>query len=67
MNKLTRQQAAVIGAFTGVACGPFSDVHEKIEQTLGRSVWTHELADKQVWELVRSKIKDEFLSICADE
>ena len=28
INRLTKEQAAIIGCFTGIACGPFSDVHE---------------------------------------
>lgn len=67
MNKLTREQAALIGAYTGILCGPFGDVHEKIEQTLGRPVFTHEMADKELWALVRTKLKDEFASVCVIE
>mgnify|MGYP001615151816 CR=1 FL=1 len=28
MDKLTRRQAAIIGAFTGVTCGPFEDIQD---------------------------------------
>ena len=65
MNRLTREQAAIIGAFTGVSCGPFEDVHETVERVLGRPVFTHEMANKDVWREVKEKIKPEFLSICA--
>lgn len=67
MERLTREQAAVIGAFTGISCGPFSDVHKKIEDLLGRPVWTHEMADKELWQEVRRLVEQEFYDICAIE
>ena len=65
--RLTREQAAIIGAFTGTSCGPFSDIHKKIEDVLGRPVWTHEMASKDLLAQVKEAMKNEFLSICADE
>jgi hypothetical protein len=65
MQRLTREQAAIIGAFTGISCGPFSDVHATIERVLGRPVWTHEMAAKELWDDVRERIKPEFLAIAA--
>lgn len=62
--KLTREQAAIIGVFTGVACGPFSDIHEKAEKLLGRPVFTHEMGDPEIWEELKRKVKPEFLAIC---
>lgn len=62
--KLTREQAAIIGVFTGTSCGPFSDVHEKAEKLLGRPVFTHELGNKVVWAELKEKVKPEFLAIC---
>lgn len=53
--KLTREQAAIIGVFTGVACGPFFDVHEKAEKLLGWPVFTHELGNKVVWAELKEK------------
>ena len=44
--KLTREQAAIIGVFTGISCGPFSDVHKKAEELLGRPVLTHEMGNE---------------------
>lgn len=67
MERLTRDQAAIIGAYTGFSCGPFSDVHKKIEELLGRPVFTHELAAKEVWESVKEKARPEFLSVCAKD
>lgn len=66
-ERLTRKQAALIGVYTGVLCGPFSDLHEKIEQLCGRPVFTHEMANKDLMAKVADLAKAEFLSICATE
>ena len=65
--RLTREQAAIVGAFTGIACGPFSDIHKTVERVLGCPVLTHEMARKALWDEVKEKIKPEFLAICYQE
>jgi len=62
--KLTKEQAAIVGVYTGVLCGPFSDIHKLAEKLLGRPVWTHELARKEVWMELQDKVKPQFLEIC---
>lgn len=37
-QKLTREQAAIIGAYTGYLCGPFDDLRQYAERKLGRPV-----------------------------
>lgn len=64
MEKLTKEQAAIIGAYTGVLCGPFGDMHAYIEKIMGRPVWTHELASEKVNDEIREKAKQDFLSLC---
>ena len=38
VQKLTREQAAIVGLYTGVCCGPFEDIHELAEKILEREV-----------------------------
>lgn len=64
--KLTKEQAAIVGAYTGCLAGKFSDMHEYIEKVMGRPVFTHEMGDKRICEEIREKAKADFLSICAD-
>ena len=66
-QKLTKEQAAIIGLYTGYACGKFSDIHELAEQLAGRSVFTHEFANKQFNEHLQSLVKPLFLEICYTE
>ncbi len=65
MDRLTSEQAAVIGAFTGILAGPFSDMHEYIEKIMGRPVWTHEMANDAVWAEIKEKARADFLAIVA--
>lgn len=62
-KKLTKRQAAIIGAYTGILAGPFSDLHEYIE-ILSRPVWTHELGSEDVVAEIKEKAKEDFLDIC---
>lgn len=62
--RLTREQAAIIGAYTGITCGPFQDVHELAEQLLGGFIWTHEFADPVIVERLKDAAKPHFLALC---
>lgn len=64
--RLTRDQAAIIGAFTGVCAGPFGDVQEYAERKLGRPVWTHEFADKAVADEIREAARADFIALVAE-
>lgn len=67
MERLTREQAAIIGAYTGVACGPFEDIQFLGDRLFGRPTWTHEYAVPAFVEQLKEKVREEFLAICADK
>jgi hypothetical protein len=60
---ITKREAAVISAYTGILLGPFDELHKYIEEIMERPVWTHELASKNVWEEIKLKSKPEFLAL----
>lgn len=60
---LTREQAAIIGAFTGILCGPFEDLHQYIEKVMGRPVWTHEMGDRETMERIKELAKPDFMML----
>lgn len=62
-KKLTREQAAIIGAYTGVLCGPFEDVHELVEKLMGRPVFTIEMGNAEFMEKVRKLAHPLFIAI----
>lgn len=55
-----KRLAAVTAAYTGYLVGNFSDMHNYIEEVLGRSVLTHELANPEVMEQIQKASKEEF-------
>lgn len=67
---MTDREKAIIMAHTGTTMltgEKFSIFHKYIEDILGRSVWTHELADRSVWEEIKEKSKSDFLELCKNE
>ncbi len=58
---MTKQEKIVVSAYTGVLMCDFDDLHEYIEDKLGRSVWTHELASETVSAEIKEKSKADFL------
>ena len=63
---MTKYEAIVVSAYTGFLMCDFNDMHEYIEKKLGRPIWTHEFADKNIWEEIREKVKPDFLKICEE-
>lgn len=62
--RLTKEQAAIIGAYTGWTLGPFADIHEYAERKLGRPVWTHEFSSQKFVEKLREASKEDFMALC---
>jgi hypothetical protein len=67
MKKLTTEQAAIIGAYTGFAACNFSHIHALAEKVLSRSIFTHEFASEKLCNELREAVKPMFLEICAEE
>jgi hypothetical protein len=64
---LTRSQAAIVTCFTGMAACPMRDFHALAEHLMGAPIWTHEFADKKVWEILKEKAKPLFLALCTSD
>lgn len=67
---MTDREKAIVMAYTGTTMltgEKFSIFHKYIEDILGRPVWTHELADRSVWEEIKEKSKSDFLELCKNE
>jgi hypothetical protein len=62
--KLTREQAAIIGAFTGIACGPFEDIQKLGDELMGHPTFTHQYGDKKFVDDLKDRCKPKFLEIC---
>jgi len=63
--KLTRRQAAIIGAFTGVCCGPFEDMHAYVNSLPGfKGIMTHNFADKETVSKIEAASHADFIALC---
>ena len=63
---MTRKEAIAISAYTEYCFAPFDEVHQFIEEVLGRPVFVHELARKDIWDDVRKNMQknlDEYIHI----
>jgi len=63
---VTKDEKLIVSAYTGVLMCDMGDLQNYIEGVLGRPVWTHELADHDVVEEIKAKVKDDFLALCKD-
>lgn len=64
---MTKQEAAIIMAYTEISMltgHDFSIFRKYIEEKLKRPVWTHELADKAVWEQIKESSREDFINLC---
>lgn len=64
---MTLEEKVIISAYTGVLLCDFHLMHEYIEKKLGRPVWTHELADKKVWEEIKNATRADLMEILKKE
>jgi hypothetical protein len=60
---MTKREAAIVSAFTGIMTGAFSDMHEYINKIMGRPVFTHEMADKALWVEIKIRAKPDFMNL----
>jgi len=62
--RLTPEQAAILGAYTGIALGPFADIHAYAERVLGRPILTHEFGGADVWAELRVATHPDLMALC---
>jgi hypothetical protein len=67
---MTDREKAIVMAYTGKCMlteEKFHIFHEYIEEIMGRPIFTHELADKNVSAEIKEKSKDDFIALCNEE
>lgn len=58
---MTKKEAAIVSAYTGVLIGDFNEMHRYIEEIMGRQVFTHELS--YISDEITKKSKNDFMNI----
>lgn len=54
---MTHKEAIAISAYTGFCFAPLDEIHQFMEEILGRPVLIHELARDDIWEDIRKNMK----------
>lgn len=63
---MTKKEKQIISAYTGYLVGiTFQELHEYIEEKMGRPVFTHEMADENFTAKLRGLVKPDFMDICS--
>lgn len=60
---MTKREAAVLSAFTGILIGEFGEMHKYIEQIMERPVFTHEMGSKDKMAEIKEKARPDFMEI----
>lgn len=60
---MTKREAAIVSAYTGILLGNFSDMHKYIEEKLGRPVQTIEFASPKLRDRIKEITKDDFINM----
>ena len=62
---MTKREAAIISAYTGILLGGFPNMHKFVEEELlHRPVMTHEFANAKVVAEIKEKSRPYFMEIC---
>ena len=64
---MTTREKVIVSAYTGYLMCDVTEVHKYIEEKLGRPVWTHELARRDVQEELHEVCREDFLALCKEE
>jgi hypothetical protein len=60
---MTKREAAIVSAYTGILIGGIKEMHDYIEELLGRPVLTHQLANEFIVSDIKERAKKDFLKI----
>ena len=58
---MTKREAAIISAYTGVLVGEFDNLHKYIESLFNRPVFVHELPT--LADLIKEKSRSDFMAL----
>jgi hypothetical protein len=61
--EMTKNEAAIVSLYTGYLIGDFSEMHKYAQEKLGRPIFTHEFANKELFDELRELSKPDFVSI----
>lgn len=60
---ITKREAAIVSAYTGILLGSFEELQAYVEELLGRPVWTPEFADGSFVQQVKLRSYQDFITL----
>jgi hypothetical protein len=60
---MTKHEAAVMTAFTGVLIGSFNDFNDYVEKIIGLPIWAHQFGDVSFAEEIKEASRKDFIAI----
>ncbi len=60
---MTKREAVIVSAYTGILIGDFSEMHKYVEKIMDRPVFIHEFADKNFAKEVKNKSRQDFINL----
>lgn len=64
---MTKREAAIVAAYTGILIGDFDEMHKYIEQIMDRPVWTHEMGSQTFSEAIKERSRADFIGIIVED
>jgi len=64
---MTKDEAKVVMAYTGISIGEFSEFHGYAEELLGRPIFTHEFGSPSVMMEIKEKAREDFIMLKVTE
>lgn len=64
---MTKRECAIVEAYTGICMLSGDDIdifYKYLEEKLGRRVYTHELATKEMQHKIKEASKEDFINLC---
>jgi len=63
---MTKFEAVVVTAYTGIMVGDFVEFHKYVEKIMGRPVFTHEMGCQDIADEIKEKSKPDFMNLEID-
>ncbi len=67
---MTLRERVIVETYTGICMvtgDERAEVEKYMEELMGRPVYTHELANKEIWEQLKKKALPDFKGLCISE
>ena len=64
---MTKREAAIVSAYTGILIGEFDDFHKYAEEIIGGPIWTHQFVDKKFTNKIKELSRNDFLNIKVED